>query len=212
MSPQSLRTYADAVHRRGAALDNVWGFIDGTVRQCSRPKQNQQAIYNGHKKVHGIKFQSVSTPNGLITNLYGPVEGQRHDSTMLMMSNLLNQLNIYSHDPAGNVLCLYGDPAYPLSQYLQAPFRLRGAPLTQQQIDFNKSMSSVRVSVEWKFADVVNTFKFIDFKKNMKIGLSPIAKIYKVSAILSNAHACLYGNNTSGYFDVDPPIIHEYFA
>ena len=119
LSPQSLRTYADVIHGKGA-LDNVWGFIDGTVRPCSRPRQDQRAIYNGHKKVHGIKFQSVTIPNGLIVNLFGPVEGRRHDSAMLVMSNLLQHLNTYSHDPAGNVLCLHGDPAYPLSQYLQA--------------------------------------------------------------------------------------------
>ena len=30
-------------------------------------------MYNGHKRVHAIKFQSVALPNGLIANLYGPV-------------------------------------------------------------------------------------------------------------------------------------------
>ena len=29
-------------------------------------------IYNGHKRVHAIKFQSVVAPNGLVANLYGP--------------------------------------------------------------------------------------------------------------------------------------------
>lgn len=38
---------------------------------------------------------------------------------------------------------------------------------------FNESMSAVRVSVEWLFADVINYFKFIDFK-NLKIGLSQV--------------------------------------
>ena len=129
---------------------------------------------------------------------------------MLQMSNLLNGLNTYSHNPAGNDLCLYGDPAYPFNRYLQAPFRLRGAALTQ--IYYNKSMSSVRVSVEWLFGYVVNTFKFVDFKKNVKIGLSPIAKTCRVSAILSNAHACLYGNTTSNFFDIEPPTLEEYFT
>ena len=30
-------------------------------------------MYNGHKRVHGIKFQSIALPNGLIGNMYGPV-------------------------------------------------------------------------------------------------------------------------------------------
>lgn len=41
-------------------------------------------------------------------------------------------------------------------------------------------MSKVRVEVEWIHADVVNYFKFLDFKKNLKIGLSAGGKIYLV--------------------------------
>ena len=89
LSPANLVLYADAVHRSGAALDNCWGFIDGTVRPVCRPSVNQRAIYNGHKRVHSIKFQSVALPNGLVGNMYGPVEGKRHDSGMLASSGLL---------------------------------------------------------------------------------------------------------------------------
>ena len=63
-------------------------------------------------------------------------------------------------------------------------------------------MSVVRVSVEWVFGDVLNTFKFNDFKKLPESGTQPIAKIYIVSALLSNAHACLYGDTKSTYFDI----------
>ena len=30
-------------------------------------------MYNGHKRVHAIKFQSLVLLNGLVANLYGPV-------------------------------------------------------------------------------------------------------------------------------------------
>jgi len=73
LSRASLRTYADSIHEKGAALNNCWGFIDGTVRPICRPLQNQRIVYNGHKRVHALKFQSIATPNGLIANLYGPV-------------------------------------------------------------------------------------------------------------------------------------------
>ena len=36
-------------------------------------KAHQRLMYNGHKRVHALKFQSVALPNGLIANLYGPV-------------------------------------------------------------------------------------------------------------------------------------------
>ena len=29
--------------------------------------------YNGHKRVHALKFQAVALPNGLIGQLFGPV-------------------------------------------------------------------------------------------------------------------------------------------
>ena len=66
LSQQNLQLFANAIHAKGAALDNCWGFIDGTVRPISRPKRNQRAVYNGHKRVHALKYQSVVTPNGLI--------------------------------------------------------------------------------------------------------------------------------------------------
>ena len=32
-----LESFAEAIHLKGAALRNCWGFIDGTVRSISRP-------------------------------------------------------------------------------------------------------------------------------------------------------------------------------
>ena len=101
----------------GAPLQNCFGFIDGTVREIARPKFNQRVMYNGHKGVHGIKFQSVVTPNGIIANLCGPFEGKRHKSVMLRESGLLNKLRrvvFYNGQP----LCSCGDPAYPLGVHL----------------------------------------------------------------------------------------------
>ena len=83
LSRENLKVFADVIHEKGAALDNCWGFIDGTVHPICRPKRNQRVVYNGHKRVHALKYQSVVAPNGLIAHLFGPVEGRRHDSGML---------------------------------------------------------------------------------------------------------------------------------
>ena len=91
-----------------------------------------------------------------------------------------------------------------------APFR--GAALTVQMEAFNDSMSNVRTSVEWLFGDFVEYFKFMDFKKNLKIGLSSVGKLYVVRALLRNALTCLYGNSTSSFFELDPPTLEEYFS
>ena len=65
---------------QGSALSNCWGFVDGTVRPIARPGEHQRMLYNGHKRVHALKFQSVVAPNGLIANLYGPVGETFHMS------------------------------------------------------------------------------------------------------------------------------------
>ena len=209
LTPVKLCEYADAIFSKGAALDFCWGFVDGTVRPICRPGTNQRILYNGHKRVHSIKFQSVVAPNGLIANLYGPMEGRRHDCALLNSSGLLQSLAQHSHSPAGQILCIYGDPAYPVRPQLMGPFK--GAHITADQRSFNKAMSKARISVEWIFGDIVNYFAFLDFKKNLKIGLSAVGKMYRVCALLHNARACLYKNTTSLYFHVDPPTLEEYF-
>ena len=73
LRPNLLEVYANAVHQKGAALQNCFGFIDGTVRPIAKPGVNQRIVYNGHKRVHSLKFHSVVIPNGMIAHLYGPV-------------------------------------------------------------------------------------------------------------------------------------------
>ena len=135
-------------------------------------------------------------------------EGRRHDSGMLLDSGLLQVLEQNAFSTTNEPMCLYGDPAYPLRVHLQAPFR--EAILTDQMKLFNASMSATRISVEWLFGDIINYFKFLDFKKNLIIWMSSIGKMYVVSAILRNALTCLYGNQTSDYFNLEPPTLEEF--
>ena len=37
------------------------------------PSFQEIKMYNGHKRVHSLKFQSVALPNGRIGNLFGPM-------------------------------------------------------------------------------------------------------------------------------------------
>ena len=164
-------------------------------------------MYNGHKKVHAIKFQSVVAPNGLIANLFGSVEDRRDDSGMLGESGLWHKLQQHAHGPNGTIFCIYGYPAHPLIQQLMDSFR--GAATTPLQDAWNKSMSQSRTSVEWIFGD--NYFKFLDFKKGLKLKLSVVGKKYIVCAMMQNARTCLYSNTTSEYFRVPLTPLAVYF-
>ena len=68
-----LQTYADAVNAKGAALNNCFGFINGTVTPMARPGENQRVVDNGHKGVHALKFQALALPNGMIGIMFGLV-------------------------------------------------------------------------------------------------------------------------------------------
>ena len=61
-------------------------------------------------------------------------------------------------------------------------------------------MSKVKVVVEWIFNDVVNYFAFLDFKKNIKMGLSAISQMYFICPLIRSVHACLYRSTNSKFF------------
>jgi len=170
------------------------------VRPCARPVYLQESVYNGHKRVHSLKFQTVVTPDGLIAHVFGPVEGVRHDASLLTQSRLLDTLEA---NPVFAGYSLYGDPAYPLTPFLLSPYK--GANLSADQMRFNEVMSSVRVSVEWEFHDIINAWKYLDFKAALKIYLSPVGNYYLLGILLTNIRTCLNRKNqVSMFFDLDP--------
>ena len=210
LAPAELEKFVQDIHNVGAPLTDCWGFVYGSVRWICRPGEMQRTVYNGHNRVHAIKFQAIATPNGLVANLYGPVECRRHDNGTLVDSAILPLLQQYSINQDGNQLCIYGDLAYPLRPQLQTPFS--NPQLNPQKAACNTAMSKARVGVEWVFGDIVNFFRFLNFKKKLKLGLSPDGKMYMVCAFLMNIHTCMYGSMTFSYFNIDPPTVQECLA
>ena len=137
LSPLNLQLHAGSIHKKGAPVHNCWGFIDETVCPICRPQEMQRVAYNGHKRVHSIKFQPMVKPSGIIA------------------------------------MCLYSDPAYLLRVHLQGLI----AKPTPDQLRYNKAMSQSRVAVEWVFGAISYLFAFLDFKKNLEIGLSSVGKM-----------------------------------
>ena len=105
-----------------------------------RPGVAQQIMYNGHKRVHAIKFEQVLAANGLIVRMFGPVgklcvwnlfilhflyltfkcnsyllfiEGKRLDAGLLRISGLYQDLERYSWAPDCTALCIYGTQPIP---------------------------------------------------------------------------------------------------
>lgn len=101
---------------------------------------------------------------------------------MLRDSGLLDDLEAHTVSPTGEATCLYGD----LNTHIAfiCNVSLQSLPWL---LPWKTATSRVRTSVEWVFGGIVNSFKFLDFKKNLKIGLSPCGKHYIVGALLRNA-------------------------
>lgn len=144
----------------------------------------------------------------MVANLYGPFKGRRHDSALLAASNLVEKCEQLPVSATGERYYVYGDLGYPLRRYLIVPYKEEN--LTEAEQSFNSRMSKVRESVEWGFNKVIQLFAFLDFKKNLKMGLQPVGKYYIVGTILSNCHTCLYGSQTADYFNLLPPRLEEY--
>ena len=98
---------------------------------------------------------------------------------MLRDSQLLQSLQMFPFDLHGQPMCIYGDPAYPLRIHLQALFHNR--VFTPQMQAYNAAMGEVCSSV----SSIVSSFW--TQKKNLKIGLSSVRKMYVVGALLRNA-------------------------
>lgn len=201
----NLRRFSDALNAKGCPVNNCWGFIDGTCMAITRPSLGQRSFFSGHKRQHCLKFQGVMSPCGLIAHMFGPIEGCRHDSYMLAESKLMDVL---SQDTFSDYT-LYGDPAYPITPQLLVGYR---GDFNAQEARFNKEMSKMRQSVEWGFGKVKTLFSFLDYKKNLKILLQPVPKYFLVGTLFTNLHSCLYGSETSFFFDCVPPTIDEYLA
>ena len=198
-------TFAERIQATGCPLANCFAFIDGTCRPCARPVRNQRIMYSGHKKVHGLKFQSVITPDGIIVSLFGPVEGRRHDLFLLKLSQLEARL---SEMPQLEGFLMYGDQGYRYSNHIAIPF---ACPKNKDEERFNALMTQVRISVEHGFGRIVNEFQFLNFKIYMKILEAPVGAYYLVAAFLLNCQSCLRGTNPQAEkYSLSPPSLENY--
>lgn len=204
---EKLREYSQQLFRAGCPLSNCIGFIDGTLRPTARPKMEQRLFYSGHKRVHGVKFQSILTADGIVSHLSGPYEGCRHDCGILKESGFMSFMEGSFHDGNGP-FCIYGDPAYHVSEHILSPYE--GAHLSPEEMAFNSTMSSYRIAVEWGFGKIAQQFAFLDFKKNLKLGLQPVGMYYIIGALLANCHTCLYGSQMGSLLGMEAPTLEDY--
>ena len=173
--------YADSILQKGGALGNCVGFLDGTVIGIARK--------------HALKFQSLTTPDGLILDAFGPLEGRRHDWTLYIHSDAEDLLPIVLEVIDGMKYCIFADSGYNERWFLRTPSQ--GSNLTASQRAFIKAVSSVRVTVEWVFKEIKIYWPVIDFKRKLRVLEGPIGSMYLGAMLLQNFRSCVYPNTIS---------------
>ncbi|ETV63851.1 hypothetical protein H257_19215 [Aphanomyces astaci] len=177
-----LDDYKSAIISKGSPVTSIFAFIDGSKIQTCRITQSpgleatpdlQRYIYSGHKRMHCLNFQALTAPDGLCIHFWGPIEGSRHDTTLLRESELLAYLDKHIADFGGSYI--YGDPAYGCIPWIMSGFK--GKQISQQQRAFNGAMSRVRLAVEWSFGRMKTLWPAITFKMQQKIMLQNVGKL-----------------------------------
>jgi nuclease HARBI1 len=142
-----LAHYARSIRERESSFHQVVGFLDGTrqpVASSTDPTM-QRASYN-KKYGPNMAWQYATGPDGLCIDMFGPVNGSRHDSAVFSRSQLESSWKALC--PGPRTYQLYSDSAYPASFILLKKIK----NLTDRgKLAFNKQMSSLRISVEWAF-------------------------------------------------------------
>ncbi|KIJ31352.1 hypothetical protein M422DRAFT_149489 [Sphaerobolus stellatus SS14] len=218
MHPDRLREYADAFNEYGVPCRSLVALIDCTIRPTCRPVRFQELAYTGYKKCHGLKFQALVIPNGLIAVLHGPFRAPQNDmgvyaESMLaqtMLEKAIQPRSLPTDPPERRYFQIYRDAAYGVSPTMLSPF-LSPGELTAAQKAWNLAMGKVRISVEHGFGLVAQQFPFINCVWKQKIWGTRCGTFYKVATLLTNAKACLRPNQTAIRYGCMPPELKEYF-
>jgi len=208
LTADRLDVYAAAIERK-TGFPGFWGAVDGTVRPIAYPDQDQRRVYNGHKRLHALKWQFVTPPDGILF-CSQPFDGSRHDAIMVQKTLLVQWAVRHAQGADGEQRYLYGDKAYANSAAIITPFK--GNRVTPSQEGFNHIMSKYRITVEWGIGKVSMQWSRFRDKQWQRTALTPCGCDWMVSVLLYNALSCLVPNQISISMACRPPTLEEYFS
>jgi hypothetical protein len=215
ISAEDLHRFSSAVAKK-SGLDIVFGFLDGTVRPVCKPGDAQNELYNGKDCVHALKYQIVSTPDGIIRHLDGPWPGRRHDQHMVTsapcttgLPALHDWLLAHSRTPYGSQYVVYADAGYATAPGIETPWP--DSHFNLEHAAYNAAMSTSRIAVEWEFGHILFYWAAHHFKPQQKLLTNQgIGQMYFVSAFLTNMYTCLHRSKTGKHFGLQPPSLSSY--
>jgi len=103
---------------------------------------------------------------------------------------------------------LYADSIYSTDRYIVAP--PKGANVLPAQKNFNKRMSSLRISIEWTIGKIYWLCELLRMPDRHEMFRDDLGTRFLVGVVLTNCHTCLYGSQASMYFDCESPDLEDY--
>ena len=187
--PYRIKDYADCLWRNGLRLPGCCGFVDGTFHKTYRPGADgyngllQRAFYSGDKKAHGLVFEMILFPDGMVGRAFGPVEGRRHDLYLARVSRLLA---LITHG-ALQGFRLFGDKAYiGFGANILHPFI--GAAVGSIEAEWNEYTSGYRNEVEHVIGNIYSRWACLQHEQGIEMHLPEVW--FQASVLMNNIHVC----------------------
>lgn len=174
---QDMIRYASMMHAQYPHILNCVGFMDCTVVQIARPRENGRMYFDGHHHCYATKAGCLFHPDGTCSIAAIGFPGSVHDSRCVLHGGIYNEILT----PAYNHYVVLADSA----------FRRSDRIITPLSVSLPRTMcSTARVAVEWAFKDLKQKFRVL----SQKIRSTPKG----ASAIME---CCLRLNNLCCRFD-----------
>ena len=217
------------------ALDSyfgaVAGLVDGTTIQICRPSEFvenddgtfsrdqygplQRRMYSGYKKEHCIQFMGYLFPDGLFF-LLDVNEGSVNDFEAMRRSCVPDIL-LEAQERTGRKFNFYADsgvycsrPGY--EHLIRRPLFATMDPSYEGHRNVNRRMSSIRIANEWAFGMLFNYFRGFHDDTRCQVGNGFVGDFLFASLYLNLITCMRGGNETSDYFQLNPPDFHTFMA
>jgi hypothetical protein len=188
------------------------GPVGPGVGASRKSNRVQMAFYNGWLHAHGYKHQSVELPNGLTVDWWGPTSMRENDIWMATHSSINAKLAAAQQGIARQFVA-FGDSIYVPDTHIRRRHHAAAGHANQGQLDREDcALNSVREFVENHYGQLDQLFPYTRNKLHNKIASGmPIKEISFCRVLFRNCHVCMYENQTSKRFDLEPPSLEDYF-
>ncbi|KAK3928636.1 Protein ANTAGONIST OF LIKE HETEROCHROMATIN PROTEIN 1 [Frankliniella fusca] len=189
------------VFQRATGFPGAVGCIDGTHVYITRPVRNPVSYRNRHH-TYSLNVQTVVDNNLLVRDLYVGEAGSMMDKRVFRRSPLCSDLVRGVNDRLSHDEHLVGDGGYTLTDFMLIPFANNGH-LTQEQLNFNRSLSQCRVRVENAYGRAKGKWRRI---KMLHVSNEEIAVDHVTASFVLHNFTILQGEQLITEKDLGRPI------